>query len=299
MRILNFGSMNLDYVYKVPHFVMPGETLAATEQVIYPGGKGLNQSIAIARAGSEVFHAGAVGLGGESLVALLDENGVDTTYLKTVDSLQGNAIIQINTEGQNCILLYGGSNHMVTRTHIDETLVHFGPGDYLVLQNEISNIPYLIERATSLGMRIVLNPSPFDQAMRSVNFETITWLFINEVEGCQITGETDPIAIGKVLGSSYPALQVVLTLGSRGAMAFSHGETLYQPVFDVKVVDTTAAGDTFTGYFLSALVLGESISDCLQRASKASSISVSRPGASVSIPTAAEVDAADLYEINV
>lgn len=296
MKILNFGSLNLDYVYKVPHFVTPGETLAATEQVVHPGGKGLNQSIALARAGVSVYHAGAVGRGGESLSELLAENGVDITFLQPVDCLQGNAVIQVNSSGENCILLYGGSNQAITKEHVDKTLSHFGRGDYLVLQNEISNLTYLIEQATKIGMQIVLNPSPFNEKLKNVDYNNIAWLLINEVEGRQITGESEPNAILKILHERYPSLKVVLTLGGKGAMCFLEGEVFYQPIFDVEVVDTTAAGDTFTGFFLSGVVSGKPVAECLRRASKASAISVSRPGASVSIPTAAEVDAAMIYE---
>lgn len=297
MKLLNYGSLNLDYVYKVPHFVTPGETLAATEQAVHPGGKGLNQSIALARAGVKVYHAGAVGRGGEPLAELLKENGVDIAFLRPVDSLQGNAVIQVNESGENCILLYGGSNQAITKEHIDETLGHFNAGDYLVLQNEISNLIYLIEQASKIGMQIVLNPSPFNEELKDIDYNNITWLLINEVEGRQITGESAPNAILNTLNQRYPSLKVVLTLGGKGAMCFSQGEVFHQSIFDVEVVDTTAAGDTFTGFFLSGVMEGKSMAECLRSASKASAISVSRPGASVSIPTAEEVDAAKIYAI--
>jgi ribokinase len=297
MRILNFGSLNLDYVYQVPHFVTPGETLAAVKQDVHPGGKGLNQSIALARAGAKVYHAGAVGRGGEPLARLLKENGVNTEYLQTVDCLQGNAVIQVTPSGENCILLYGSSNRAVTKQHVDETLKHFEKGDYLVLQNEISHIPYIIEKAAGIGMQIVLNPSPYDANLEGIDYNHISWLLINEVEGRQITGETEPEKIWKTLNSRYPSMNVVLTLGRKGAVCFTKGESIYQPIFDVKVADTTAAGDTFTGFFLAGLVGGKSVRECLRIASKASSISVSRPGASVSIPTAAEVEASEITEV--
>lgn len=291
MRILNFGSLNLDYVYQVPHFLAPGETMAALSQQVHPGGKGLNQSIAMARAGASVCHAGAIGQGGEMLAQLLRQQGIDTTYLQTLDCLQGNAIIQVTPQGENCILLYGGSNQAMTPDQVAQTLAHFGPGDLLVVQNEVSCLPQMIELAAQRGMQVALNPSPFEDSLLSLPFDKITWLFINEVEGAQMTGQTEPDEILRVLRERYPLLQVVLTLGHNGSICAAQGRTIHQPIFKVKAVDTTAAGDTFTGYFLAALTENRPLEECMRRAAAASAISVSRAGASVSIPTPAEVDA--------
>ncbi len=291
MRILNFGSLNLDYVYQVPHFLAPGETMAALSQQVHPGGKGLNQSIAMARAGASVCHAGAIGQGGEMLAQLLRQQGIDTTYLQTLDCLQGNAIIQVTPQGENCILLYGGSNQAVTPDQVAQTLAHFGPGDLLVVQNEVSCLPQMIELAAQRGMQVALNPSPFEDSLLSLPFDKITWLFINEVEGAQMTGQTELDEILRVLRERYPLLQVVLTLGHNGSICAAQGRTIHQPIFKVKAVDTTAAGDTFTGYFLAALTENRPLEECMRRAAAASAISVSRAGASVSIPTPAEVDA--------
>lgn len=292
MRILNFGSMNLDYVYRVPHFVAPGETLAAESQALNPGGKGLNQSIALARAGAAVCHAGCVGAGGEQLAALLRENGVDITFLRPVGCLQGNAMIQVNDAGENCILLYGGSNRAVTREQVDETLAQFSAGDYLVLQNEISCLEYLVRRAAEKGMRIVFNPSPFEDHLRKLDYNAVSWLLVNEVEARQLTGQTQPQAVWDALHGRYPSLCLVLTLGGAGAVCFTPRETVRQPIFPARAVDTTAAGDTFTGFFLAALVAERPLAVCMRRAAMASALGVGRPGASCSIPTAAEVDEA-------
>ena len=135
MKILNFGSLNLDYVYQVDHFVVPGETISADSMVINAGGKGLNQSVALARAGAPVCHAGCCGTGGEQLAALLKENGIDISCLYPVDTIQGNAFIQVTASGENSIVVFPGSNHCVTPEQIDQTLRRFGEGDYLLLQN--------------------------------------------------------------------------------------------------------------------------------------------------------------------
>ena len=296
MKVLNFGSLNLDYVYRVEHFVQPGETLSATSQAVNPGGKGLNQSIALARAGAEVYHAGCLGVGGESLGKLLRDNGVDTTYLFPTDELQGNAVIQVDPSGQNCILLFGGSNQCITSGQVDKTLSAFSAGDYLVLQNEVNDLPMIVEKAWERGMKIVLNPSPYNEKLSAVDFGKLSWLLVNEVEAAQLSGSDDPEEAWRVLHEAYPHLSVLITLGSAGSVAnrveSGEVETARQEAFRVRAVDTTAAGDTFTGFFIGALLEGKALSECMRRASMASSLGVTRPGAASSIPTREEVEAA-------
>ncbi len=294
MRVLNFGSLNLDYVYQVDHFVRPGETLSAVSRAVKHGGKGLNQSIALARAGATVGHAGCIGAGGETLKVLLAQNGVDVSHLVSVDEMQGHTVIQVNPEGENCILLYGGSNQCVTKEQVEATLRDYTEGDWLVLQNEINNLPAIVDAAWERGMTVALNPSPFDARLAAVDFGKLAWLLVNEVEAEQISGSADPDAAWDWLHRRYPALSVLVTLGSAGSVAFraegDRVERVSQEAFRVKAVDTTAAGDTFTGYFISGLMAGMPLKDCMRRASKASSISVTRPGAADSIPCLTEVE---------
>lgn len=290
MRILNFGSLNLDHVYQVPHFLQAGETLAALDEAVHPGGKGLNQSLALARAGAAVEHAGVVGQGSELLAALLNENGVNTKHLRHSDCTQGSTMIQVNPGGENCILLFGQSNHAITAAQVTETIADFAPGDMLVLQNEVSCLPEMIAAGAARGMTVVLNPSPFEENLRQLDYSLIRWIFINEVEGFHMTGKNAPEDILAALRVKYPALCIVLTLGSQGAICCTPEETVHQPIFPVKAVDTTAAGDTFTGYFLAALTQGKSIRECMARAAAASAISVTRQGAAPSIPTMEEVE---------
>ena len=296
MKVLNFGSLNLDYVYAVDHFVQPGETLSSLSQKVVPGGKGLNQSVALARAGAETCHAGCLGAGGGMLRDLLTENGVDVTHLLPVAELQGNAVIQVNPNGENCILLFGGSNQCVTPRQIDETLAAFGPGDYLVLQNEINLLPLIVDKAYERGMTIVLNPSPFNEKLREVDFGKISWLLVNEVEAAQLSGSEEPESAWAVIHERYPRTSLLLTLGKAGSRAWQVTDSgvaeARQPAFPVKAVDTTAAGDTYTGYFIGGLMEGLPLAECMRRASMASSIGVTRPGAAPSIPSRAEVDAA-------
>ena len=288
MRVLNFGSLNLDYVYAVDHFVRPGETISSTSRVVKHGGKGLNQSIALARAGANVAHAGCMGPGGESLRDALKENGVDVSALLPVEEMQGHTVIQVNPDGENCIILFGGSNQCVTEKQIAETFRDYDPGDWLVLQNEINLLPEIVNQAAGRGMRIVLNPSPYDEKLEKVDFQKLSWLLVNEVEAEQITGSGDPDQAWSILHERYPHLSVLITLGKRGSVVYalteSGVEIVRQEAMPVKAVDTTAAGDTFTGYFISGLMAGRPLKTCMEEATKASAISVTRPGAADSIP---------------
>ena len=289
MKILNFGSLNLDLVYQMPHFVRAGETLSSTGFSRNVGGKGLNQSVALAKAGAEIYHAGLVGEDGEMLRAFLAENGVDTRFVRTIDAPSGHAVIQVEPAGNNCIMLYGGANQCVTEDFIREALEPFGPGDFLVLQNEINSIDKIIEAAYAKGMQVVLNPSPIADNLKQLPLEKISWFILNEIEGGELSGETEPEKILDKLTELYPHAQIVLTLGGDGSMYCGKGMRIRQEVYKVKAVDTTAAGDTFTGFFFAAVADGVEPVEALRRASKASSISVTRPGAAASIPTLSEV----------
>ena len=294
MKILNFGSLNLDYVYRVDHFAGPGETLSALSREVKPGGKGLNQSIALARAGARVFHAGCLGKGGEMLRELLEKDGVDTSLLRPVEEMQGHTVIQVDPEGENSILLYGGSNRCVTEEQADETLAAFGPGDWLLLQNEINMNGRIVDRAYERGMRIVLNPSPYDERLAEVNFAKLSWVLVNEVEAEQMTGTQDPEKAWEIMHRRWPDLSAVITLGSRGSVAFAREgngtETARQEAVKVQAVDTTAAGDTYTGYFIAGLAAGKPLRECMAQASLAAAVSVTRPGAADSIPRADELE---------
>ncbi len=296
MKVLNFGSLNLDYVYSVDHFVQPGETLGSLGQKINAGGKGLNQSVALARAGAEVWHAGRIGAGGGPLRELLRENGVNVSLLPDTDEIQGNAVIQVNRAGENCILLFGGSNRCITPEQVRDTVAAFAPGDYLVLQNEINLLPLIVDEAYKRDLKIVLNPSPYDDSLRDVDFSKLSWLLVNEVEAGQLSGSEDPEKAWALIHEKYLSVSLLVTLGSAGSCAWQVTERgvieARQEAFRVKAVDTTAAGDTFTGYFIGGLMEGRPLAECMRRASMASSIGVTRPGAAGSIPAKEEVDAA-------
>lgn len=289
MRILNFGSLNVDHVYKVADFVKPGETISAETYSRFCGGKGLNQSIALAKAGVPVYHAGMIGDGGEILLETCRDNHVNTEFIRQISGPCGHTVIQVDQNGQNCILLYGGANQSITKEFADEVLSHFEKGDMLLLQNEINELDYIIEKASEKEMQIILNPSPYNNKLDKCNLNKVTMFLVNEIEGGQITGENNPDEILKKFSQMYPQASVVLTLGGDGAVYQDKTGVYRQGIFPVKAVDTTAAGDTFTGYFLASVLEGMSPQEGLRMAAKASSIAVSRPGAAASVPMRNEV----------
>ena len=289
MKVLNIGSMNLDYVYSVDHIIQPGETQATNGRNIFLGGKGMNQSMALAKAGVEVYHAGLIGNDGYVFLDACKKYGVNANYIKEVESPTGHAIIQVDKDGQNSILLFGGANEKLTESYVDEVLQNFEKEDILLLQNEINMLPYIIDKAYEKGMNIVLNPSPFNKKLETCDLTKISIFLLNEIEGEQITGLTKPEEIIVKMQEMFPNAKVVLTLGSDGSMYLEDGQIYEQPIFEVEVVDTTAAGDTFTGYFLAGLIEKMPIPEILKTSAKASSITVTREGAVEAIPYRKEV----------
>ena len=331
MQILNFGSLNIDFTYAVDHIATPGETIASTSLAVNPGGKGLNQSIALARAGAKVAHAGMVGIDGGFLIDLLRDNGVDVSAVRTSGDVRtGNAIIQ--TDAENCIVLYGGANQAIDEAFIDEVLAGTQTGDWILLQNEISGLGHLVEAAHARGLRVILNPSPITDDLLALDFSAVDMLILNEVEAAALIGvgrasspiaqasDSTTVSVGAptkgqaddqsgliaALRARFADQTVVLTLGEKGSVYIDAGGgeavggeesagwddvLVRQPAFPVEAVDTTAAGDTFTGYLLAALAAGEVPATAMRLAAAASALAVTRPGAAPSIPTRPEVDA--------
>lgn len=292
MKVLNIGSMNLDMVYQMDHIVLPGETESSFGMNIFLGGKGINQSIAAAKAGAQVFHGGMIGPDGQPFLDACKEYGVDARHIRMVEGKSGHAIIQIDKNAQNSILLFGGANQMLTEDYVDGVLADFTAGDILLLQNEVNLLPYIVDKAWEKGMQIALNPSPYNKKLDAVDLSKVSIFLMNEVEGGQITGLTDPDQILADMLRRFPQAKIVLTLGKDGAVYADSTQKHFQPIFPVKAVDTTAAGDTFTGFFLAGLCENLPIPEILKRSAKASSIAVTRPGAVPSIPWREEVETA-------
>ena len=278
MKVINFGSLNIDFVYHVRDFVRPGETISATGTAKFPGGKGLNQSIALARAGVKTFHAGMVGTDGKFLLELLRENGVDCSAIAVDPAApSGHAMIQVADSGENAIVLYPGTNRKITPELIARALAVAEPGDVLLLQNEISRIPEIMREAAKKRMRIFFNPAPMTEEVLDYPLELVDTLIVNATEWAALAGHPLPKSVN-----------VLKTLGARGAVYNDTVKVAAQPV--AEVVDTTAAGDTFIGFFIADLLQGKEIKAAMKTAAAASAWCIQHEGAAVSIPRRADLN---------
>lgn len=292
MKIMVFGSLNMDHVYHVQHIVQPGETVPSHSLEDICGGKGLNQSTAIKNAGADVMHAGCVGEeDGEPLLAFLRSKGVDIRLVCRKGVPSGHTVIQVNDAGENCILLYGGANQLVDEELIDRALEELSSGDLLVMQNEISHMPLLMTKAHARGIRLVLNPSPIEGVLENLPLQLVDLFFLNEHEAQALTGTDEDVEAA--LLKRYPAARFVVTYGAKGAVVIGNdGTRLWADGLKVKAADTTGAGDTFLGYFISRLAKGADDLECLRYATQAAALCVQRAGAAQSIPVLQEVEAA-------
>ena len=289
MRIINFGSINLDFVYQVGHFVQPGETINAMSFERFAGGKGFNQSIALARAGAKAIHVGQVGEDGRGLVEQLREEGVDTSRIEIGDAPTGHAIIQVDSGGENSIIVYGGANRELSGSHLDESCSTLEKDDWVLIQNEINGIEKIIRVASERGSRIIFNPSPMEDDVLALPLERVDMFLINRSEGEVLSGESTPTRIVEELKSRFPEATLILTLGAEGVLYSTPKEEIRVDALAAEVVDTTGAGDTFAGYFLASLQQGSAPEEALNRACRAAALCISRPGAAASIPYQTEI----------
>jgi ribokinase len=289
MPILNFGSLNIDRVLRVGHVVRPGETIASTSLSVFAGGKGANQSVALARAGAEVAHAGKVGADGGWLVERLNREKVDTRWVRVGPGATGQAMIQVDDAGQNAIVLLAGANHDIDPREIDEALAAFGPESWLLVQNETSAVGHAIQTAKRRGMRVALNPAPFDDRVVGYPLDQLDLLCLNESEAAAMAGLGSPEQIVAALAAQSPKCEILLTLGAAGSLYCGTGGPIRVPALDVKAIDTTAAGDTFLGYFLAARCRELGPAESLELATRAAALCVTRAGAMDSIPRLDEV----------
>ena len=290
MKILNFGSINIDHVYRMDHFLKPGETLRADSYRIFPGGKGFNQSVALAKAGADVFHAGKVGPEGKWLVERLRTCGVDTSCVIAGEKPGGHAVIQVTPDGENAIFIFGGANEDIDGDMITRTLSSFSSDDFLLIQNEISNVADIINTAFENGLKVIFNPAPMTQEIVSAYpLDRIEMFIINEIEGSEMTGRSDPNLILKDMRNAYPHAKIVLTLGEKGVIYGDDAIEIHMPALKVSAVDTTAAGDTFIGFFIGALLGEKEVERALKEACCAAAICTTRQGAADSIPDYAEI----------
>ncbi len=289
MTIFNFGSLNIDHVYAVEKFVEPGETIASLGYQQFVGGKGCNQSVALANAGAHVMHAGRIGADGAWLKDRLTKSGADVSLITTGSQPTGHAIIQVSQDGENSIIIFGGANQALSEADVDNVLKSAKPGDYVLTQNETSCVDLLLSKAWEKGMFTVFNPAPITESIATYPLEKVNLFIINETEGKSLTQKSVPDEILAALLQRYPDSRVVLTLGNKGARYRDKEMEVSVPAEKVDAVDTTAAGDTFIGYFLAEFSKGSNMGTCLRLACKASAICVQRAGAADSIPRRKEV----------
>ena len=290
-KLVNLGSLCIDNVYRVPSITSDGVTLRCRSYDIFPGGKGLNQSLAARRAGIPVKHVGCIGENGLWLRELLDAEGVDVSDLRVGDGASGHAVIQVDDEGRNAIVIDSGTNFQIGDNDIDRALDAMVPGDWLLLQNEVNDTEKVLEMAYGCDALVAINIAPADGREKNYDLSKVSVLVVNEAESEALTGEADPDESLSALCTKLPLAHVVLTLG-RDGLRYGKGEIrLSVPAFDVRAVDETGAGDAFVGYLMACLVRGVDIDNGLRLASAAGALAVQSEGAATSIPRAADVEA--------
>ena len=291
-KLVNLGSLGIDHVYGVDHITGAGETISSHSHDVFPGGKGSNQSIAAAKAGADVIHVGCIGPDGDMLIDVLEEVNVDVTGVRVGEIATQHAIIQVDRQGQNAIVIYGGANLTINQQDRNATLSKVEPGDWLLLQNEINDLDKILDQAAEQNVSVAFNVAPVDGREKDYDYSRVGLLIVNEVEAASLAGESDPERAFDVLTSRFPDMIVLLTLGKDGGIygGGKHPRVVYQ-AHVVNAVDETAAGDTFIGYFMAEWLRSQDLAKAVEDASAAGAIAVTKPGAASSIPSRSEVDA--------
>ena len=287
MSVWNLGSINVDLFYRVPHLVQPGETLPAKSHQTGLGGKGANQSVAIARAGAQVHHIGMVGADNRWVLDRLVSYGVDVTHVSEAEAATGHAIIMVDEVGENSIVTYAGANYAQLVGKIDAALAEAHEGDILALQTEVSHLAEAAQIARGRGLFVAYSAAPFRPDIAKKMLPHVDLLVLNEVEAGQLAG-----AMGMPV-EEVPVPHMLITLGARGARWRDQqtGHVTEVPAFPVEPVDTTGAGDCFIGYVLAGLDQGMSREEAMRFGTAAAAIKVTRTGTADAIPARAEVDA--------
>lgn len=290
--LFNYGSINIDHVYSVPHLVRPGETISSHSYEKILGGKGANQSIALGLAGADVIHWGRVGKADAWVIDVLRDKGVDTSCIEVIDSDSGHALIQVDKKAENSIVLHPGANHGFDIEKLKMLVSTASQGDWLLMQNECNALEEVINIAHDQGLSIAFNPAPMDADVSKLPLQHVQVLFLNRREAFELVGLEISDSIDRVLGrlsERFPETEVVLTLGSDG-VCYQYGDQCWRlPAHRITALDTTAAGDTFIGYYMASRIDGLDVIASLRRASAAATWCVQHKGASSSIPNAGQV----------
>jgi ribokinase len=290
MAVINFGSINIDHVYQVEHFVQPGETIASSHYQCLLGGKGANQSIALARAGSEVLHVGKINQADVAFKQTMIRDGIDCKHITCTETASGHAIIQVTPSAENAIVLFGGANHEITPKDIVYALDTVKPADWVLTQNETNSVDQVLLQAKAKGLRVAFNPAPMTESVKHLPHECIDLLIVNEVEAEELSGRRDLDKIEAYFREDWPHAEILITMGKAGVRMLKKDKTIDVPAFEVDALDTTAAGDTFIGYFLSAYSNHTDSKTALIRACAASALAVMKMGAAQSIPSKEDVN---------
>ncbi|AEE21822.1 ribokinase [Paraglaciecola chathamensis] len=290
MAVINFGSINVDHVYQVDHFVQPGETLASTNYQCLLGGKGANQSIALAKAGADVRHVGRINESDANFKQVMIKHNINCKYVACTESPSGHAIIQVTPTGENAIVLFGGANHEISPKDVMAALDGAKSSDWVLTQNETSSIDEVLKQAKEAGLKVAFNPAPMTDSVKQLPVDCIDLLIVNEVEAEEISGHKDIDAMEKYFHANWPNCEIIITLGKAGVCMLKNERRIEVDAFVVDAVDTTAAGDTFIGFFLSAYSEHTDAKTALTRACAASALAVTQVGAAQSIPDEEQVN---------
>jgi ribokinase len=293
MAVINFGSINIDHVYQVDHFVQPGETLDTNAYQILLGGKGANQSIALANAGVEVLHVGCINENDVHFKQAMIKQGINGRFIRCTDTPSGHAIIQVTPSGENAIFLFGGANREISTEDITKALADASSKDWVLLQNETSGTAEVLAQAKAKGLKVAFNPAPMTQDIKSLNFAHIDLLIVNEVEAAELSECAEMVDIEAFFHTHFAHAEVIITQGQQGAKLIckqaDNTPDINVSAFVVDAVDTTAAGDTFIGYFIAHYQQHQQANAALRFACAASALAVTKAGAAQSIPQYADV----------
>ncbi|EJM15513.1 ribokinase [Pseudomonas sp. GM21] len=298
-KVVVIGSLNMDLVTRAPRLPRGGETLIGESFATVSGGKGANQAVAAARLGADVSMIGCVGsdaYGAQLRGALLAEQ-IDCQAVSTVDDSSGVALIVVDDNSQNAIVIVAGANGALTPQVIDRFDAVLQTADVIICQLEVpdATVGHALKRGRELGKTVILNPAPASRPLPADWFAAIDYLIPNESEASVLTGlPVDSLESAETAATRLIAMgasKVIITLGAGGSL-FADGTRLeHFPAPKVNAVDTTAAGDTFVGGFAAALAAGSSEAEAIRFGQVAAALSVTQAGAQPSIPTLSDVQA--------
>ena len=280
MTIWNLGSINLDLIYGMDRLPGRGETVSADSKDEFLGGKGTNMSVAAARAAARVCHIGAIGPDGRWAVDRLLEYGVDTRHIVQVDAPTGHAIVGVEASGENQIIIFSGANRAIPLETVQTALSEAQTGDLLILQNETNAQVETAKLGRDMGLTVCYAAAPFEAAAVEAVLPYLDFLILNAVEAQQLEH-----ALGRPV-HTLPVRDITITKGDAGAewISTKTGSNQAFSARKVEAVDTTGAGDTFTGYVLAGLDRGMPMPQAISQAILAASIMVTRRGTADVIP---------------